>query len=246
MTTDNEQTTLEPCPWCNAKPRELGHYFEVFHKPGCFLSDPGSQLTRKLIHADKFAAWNNRASAHSTAPVVDVDLVRCECGDLFGEHGKPPDGTPWDTCSFPCSKCGCQEFTAAASLAAPARCQCGAEKDDPIHSTSTEFQESHAFAATPSQPARDAEEFARQIVGTVFDNTAASHETLKQTMIERIASALPTATETVGETGGFTCDCCGRNMEVRINGKFCNECAGCHSAESVAVGGVELGQSSQT
>jgi len=28
------------------------------------------------------------------------------------------------------------------------------------------------------------------------------------------------------ETGGFTCACCGRNMEVRVNGKFCNECAG--------------------
>lgn len=54
-------------------------------------------------------------------------------------------------------------------------------------------------APTPSQPARDAEEFARQIVGTVFDNTAASHETLKQTMIERITSALPAAETEIRE-----------------------------------------------
>lgn len=35
-----------------------------------------------------------------------------------------------------------------------------------------------------------AERFAKQVVGTVFDNTGASHETLKQTMIERIAAAV--------------------------------------------------------
>lgn len=36
----------------------------------------------------------------------------------------------------------------------------------------------------------DAETFAKQVVGTVFDNTAASPETLKTTMIERIADAV--------------------------------------------------------
>lgn len=37
----------------------------------------------------------------------------------------------------------------------------------------------------------------------------------------------PDATEyaLVVKTGGFTCVCCGRNMEVRVNGKVCNECA---------------------
>lgn len=40
------------------------------------------------------------------------------------------------------------------------------------------------------------------------------------------------ATPDEAQTGGFTCDCCGRNMEVRINGKFCNECAGYRAAAS--------------
>lgn len=47
----------------------------------------------------------------------DINNVRCQCGDLFSEHEKPPIGTPWDICSFPCSKCGCQEFTTAAPSA---------------------------------------------------------------------------------------------------------------------------------
>lgn len=45
-------------------------------------------------------------------------------------------------------------------------------------------------AAVPASPVAlrdEAEDFARRVVGTVFDNTAASPETLKQTMIERIA-----------------------------------------------------------
>lgn len=42
----------------------------------------------------------------------------------------------------------------------------------------------------------------------------------------------PDATEymLVIKTGGFTCACCGRNTELRVNGKFCNECAGYRSA----------------
>lgn len=41
--------------------------------------------------------------------------------------------------------------------------------------------------------------------------------------------------DTPTETGGFTCDCCGRNMEVRINEKFCNECAGYRSSAAPVV-----------
>lgn len=42
------------------------------------------------------------------------------------------------------------------------------------------------------QPVDDARvrEIAEQVVGTVFDNTAASHETLRAVMIERIADYL--------------------------------------------------------
>lgn len=28
----------------------------------------------------------------------------------------------------------------------------------------------------------------------------------------------------VAATGGFTCQCCGRSMELRVDGKYCNEC----------------------
>lgn len=40
------------------------------------------------------------------------DDALCECGDLFSEHEKPPEGTPWDICSFPCLKCDCKEYVA--------------------------------------------------------------------------------------------------------------------------------------
>jgi len=36
-------------------------------------------------------------------------------------------------------------------------------------------------------------------------------------------------------TGGFECACCGRNMEVRVNGKWCNECAGSRLSDAAAV-----------
>lgn len=42
-------------------------------------------------------------------------------------------------------------------------------------------------AAAPAES--DARKFAEGVVGTVFDNTGASHETLKTTMIERIAQS---------------------------------------------------------
>lgn len=44
--------------------------------------------------------------------------------------------------------------------------------------------------ASPAALRDEAEEFARQVVGTVFDNTVASPETLKQTVIERIADSV--------------------------------------------------------
>lgn len=40
----------------------------------------------------------------------EPDNALCECGDLFIDHQKPPLGTPWDICSFPCLKCKCTEF----------------------------------------------------------------------------------------------------------------------------------------
>jgi hypothetical protein len=43
----------------------------------------------------------------------EPDNVRCECGHVFAEHKKPPIATPWDICSFPCSRCTCVEFCEA-------------------------------------------------------------------------------------------------------------------------------------
>jgi hypothetical protein len=40
----------------------------------------------------------------------------------------------------------------------------------------------------------------------------------------------PATSERCEETGGFTCECCGRNCEVRIDRRFCKECAGYRAA----------------
>lgn len=48
-----------------------------------------------------------------------------------------------------------------------------------------------------------------------------------QEAARKVVTAPAESTRIAGEpnTGGFTCDCCQRNMELRIDGKFCNECA---------------------
>lgn len=118
-------------------------------------------------------------------------------------------------------------------------CKCGLPKNDPIHSYTTERQQMHAFTpknATPAEP--EGEQLARQIVGTVFDNSSASHETLKRTMIERIAdrlAATPPKTPVVArETCAnceslyqpyvLTCDKCGATAFDCCLGAACKKC----------------------
>lgn len=75
----NQPTTtkeaLEPCPWCKAVPRALGHYFEVFHPPTCFFAEFSGALTRKCIYREQFERWNSyaRITASIVAPEVDDD-----------------------------------------------------------------------------------------------------------------------------------------------------------------------------
>lgn len=92
--------------------------------------------------------------------------------------------------SLRCPKCGyvmCQQFNsrpvnALAEIATP--------NGQYVCYYCSDTASKLALAPSPTTAA-DARERAREIVGTVFDNTAASPETLKQVMIERIASALP-------------------------------------------------------
>lgn len=84
-------------------------------------------------------------------------------------------------------------------------CECGLTADANIHPRRT---------ATPLAVPNDAEELARQIIGTVFDNTGASHETLKQVMVKRITDAI-----VVGHISSFasTSDSARRAAEEWIN-----------------------------
>lgn len=43
---------------------------------------------------------------------ITQDAVKCLCAHIWAQHEKPPDGTPWDICSFPCLVCDCTEFEA--------------------------------------------------------------------------------------------------------------------------------------
>lgn len=70
------------------------------------------------------------------------------------------------------------------------RCKCGLDKDDPIHSFSTEWRTMHRYEPCSTLPSTPAQDVAKEVVGTVFQNTAASHETLEATMIERVSDYL--------------------------------------------------------
>lgn len=84
-----------------------------------------------------------------------------------------------------------------------------------------------AATPTPSQPARDAAKEIADWLNWRKNIPEAGHEQNITSIAGILSRYLPA--EIVRQTGGFTCDCCGRNMEVRVDGKFCNECAGYRS-----------------
>jgi hypothetical protein len=90
---------LAACPWCKAKPRVLGHYHEIFHRSTCFLAEGDHELTRKLIQADKFDAWNTRA--HSTLAAENAQRRESHPEDYCHKCGGPnvvwfAPNTIWD------------------------------------------------------------------------------------------------------------------------------------------------------
>lgn len=69
--------------------------------------DDGNDLTRRQLVDNILILFDQRSG-----PPNAVGNIQCECGHLFMDHQKPPIGTPWDICSFPCMGCDCQEFVA--------------------------------------------------------------------------------------------------------------------------------------
>jgi len=76
---------LSPCPWCKAIPSCLGHYYDVIHKPGCFLGDNA----RTIIIQSEVAAWNTRSNI---TRAVDDEAKAQNCPDRIWLHELIEDG----------------------------------------------------------------------------------------------------------------------------------------------------------
>lgn len=224
MTTDNKETTLEPPDriWLTPRFAEAANFIGggVYHvnlppeeREGCIEYTRVSASTAPIVD-ESVAPWIDEGG-HAWEVRENVTCVECpHCCFVFDAIHTSQRFEPdrWE--GYDCPNCeGCPD--AAASPAAPARCQCGADKDDPVHSTSTEFQESHVFAPTPSLPAREAaKEIAKQFDlvkegGVTFGRVRIDRETeteiferTSETAVDKIAAIISRyfpAAETVGE-----------------------------------------------
>lgn len=90
--------------------------------------------------------------------------------------------------------------------------------------------------APPDTPSATAMRAAEEIAAWIFKlETPLTSETdlrVAQDIVAAIITRRLGATPVV--TGGFTCSCCQRNMELRINERFCNECATFHAATTTS------------
>lgn len=93
----DETDKLAECPWCRSVPTAIGHYYQVFHLPKCFLAEGDKGPTRRLIHAGKVEAWNTRAVA---APPGIAPCRNCNHALVHdAPAGAIADGCPHEGCN---------------------------------------------------------------------------------------------------------------------------------------------------
>lgn len=191
MSETEQAVTLQRCGFCRAVPSKTsgGEWWFVRHDRDCFITLIAQR--DQFIPPEQETAWNTRTSA----PPRDA-LETQEFYDLMQSYRH--------TSAIDQAKV-CERFEAIkaflhASFAAPVTAPVSTGRrlkpmcDDPecsvcnhmakLHAASMEDEFNKEPATTLTTPLNRVR--AKAIVGTVFDDTAASHETLKRTMIQRI------------------------------------------------------------